>query len=644
MNEEKLTQIKENFKDVSIAVYGDFALDAYWFLDPGGSEISVETGLLGENVKTQNYYPGGAANIVSNLMHLGPGRVFAVGVIGPDIYGREVLRQMNLLGVNVDYLITDKNFATPVFIKRIIEGREINRIDIGFLNKRSAAVQDKLISLMDRALGKSQAFIFNQQIPNTLKDNSFIEKCTGIFKKNSGRIILVDSRHYTGMFKNAYLKMNEKEAFETAGGGNVKNTLPGEDCFNIDNLKVFAKKIYTRSRRPLFITRGERGILAFDGMDYHVIPGIEISGEKDTVGAGDTITGALTLCLASGTGIKDSSEFANIAASVTIRKLFTTGYATLQEMLDTVKNLNYVYSPELAEDTRRAQFIEGGEVEVCDPDIMLPLKDIKHVIFDNDGTISTLRQGWEEVMEKIMIEAILGSHYDEAELDLIISARKEVARYIDSTTGIQTILQMEGLVELVKRFGVASRKEILDKFGYKKMYLGELMKTVVQRIKKVRARELDTGDFLVAGSIKFLKKLRDSGRKLYLASGTDAEDTLNECGILGYKEYFNGNIYGALDDINKFSKKKLIADIISTNNLKGEELLVIGDGPVEIREGRKAGAITIGVASDEKRRFGLNPKKRERLIKAGAHFLIPDFSQCDKLFRIFFAGDNSGVP
>ena len=492
------------------------------------------------------------------------------------------------------------------------------------------------MSLMEQALGKSQALIFNQQIPNTLGDNSFIEKFNRVFEDNSGKIILVDSRHYVGVFKNVYLKMNEKEALETAGGGNTKNALPGDDYFNIDNLKMLAKKIYARSRRPLFITRGERGMLAFDGMDYYAIPGIEISGEKDTVGAGDTITGALTLCLASGAGIKDSSEFANIAASVTIRKLFMTGYVTVQEMVDSSESLNYVYRPELAEDIRRARFIEGSEIEVCDTDARLPIKDIKYVIFDNDGTISTLRQGWEEVMEKTMIEAILGRHYGEVEFDLFNSVRKEVVKYIDSTTGIQTILQMEGLIELVKRFGVVSRKEMLDKFGYKKIYLGELMKTVGQRIKKVQANELDMEDFLIAGSIKFLGKLRDSGRKLYLASGTDAADTLNECSIMGYKEYFNSNIYGALDDINKFSKKKLIADIISINNLKGGELLVIGDGPVEIREGRRAGAVTIGVASDEEKRFGLNPKKRERLVKAGAHFIIPDFSQFDKLFKILF--------
>jgi hypothetical protein len=48
---------------------------------------------------------------------------------------------------------------------------------------------------------------------------------------------------------------------------------------------------------------------------------------------------------------------------------------------------------------------------------------------------------------------------------------------------------------------------------------------------------------------------------------------------------------------------------------------------VEIRETRKRGGITIGIASNELKRFGLNENKRSRLIKAGADLIAPDFSQ-----------------
>ena len=122
-----------------------------------------------------------------------------------------------------------------------------------------------------------------------------------------------------------------------------------------------------------------------------------------------------------------------------------------------------------------------------------------------------------------------------------------------------------------------------------------------------------------------------------MASGTDHDDVQKEAETLGYAHLFNGGIFGAVGDVTKFSKRLLIENIIKENQLNGPELAVIGDGPVEIQECRKYNGIAIGVASDELRRFGLNPEKRKRLIKSGAHLIIPDFSQGKTLFNLLFS-------
>ena len=43
-----------------------------------------------------------------------------------------------------------------------------------------------------------------------------------------------------------------------------------------------------------------------------------------------------------------------------------------------------------------------------------------------------------------------------------------------------------------------------------------------------------------------------------------------------------------------------------------------------------------GYGCDEIRRHGLNVEKRTRLIKAGSHVIIPDFSQHKKLIKFLF--------
>jgi phosphoglycolate phosphatase-like HAD superfamily hydrolase len=195
---------------------------------------------------------------------------------------------------------------------------------------------------------------------------------------------------------------------------------------------------------------------------------------------------------------------------------------------------------------------------------------------------------------------------------------------------------MEALVEMVKELGLVPADKILDKFGYKEIYNDALMQLVNQRIEKLKRGELDVSDYTIKGGVAFLKALRKRGVKLYLASGTDHQDVVAESKVLGYAELFDGRIYGAIGDVTRCSKKMVIERIMTENRLEGPELAVFGDGPVELRECRKREGIAVGVASDEIRRHGLNIEKRTRLVKAGAHIIVPDFSGQEQILKVLF--------
>ena len=234
-------------------------------------------------------------------------------------------------------------------------------------------------------------------------------------------------------------------------------------------------------------------------------------------------------------------------------------------------------------------------------------------------------------MQPMMIKAILGDQFDAADETLYHRVRTRVLDYIDKSTGIQTILQMQALVDMVTEFGVVPAENVLDKAGYKDIYNRSLLHVVEQRIEKLNRGVLDVTDYTVKGAVACLEMLRDRGMTLYLASGTDHQDVVNEAEALGYAHFFDGGIYGALGDVTKYSKKMVVERIITENDLQGPELAVFGDGPVEIREVRKRSGLTIGIASDEVQRHGWNPEKRTRLIKAGAHLICPDFSEFKSL-------------
>src|SRR5208282_3994309 len=97
---------------------------------------------------------------------------------------------------------------------------------------------------------------------------------------------------------------------------------------------------------------------------------------------------------------------------------------------------------------------------------------------------------------------------------------------------------------------------------------------------------------------------------------------------------FNGGIYGSIGEVTKDAKKVVVERIMNEINGAFDQLITFGDGPVEMRETKRHGAVAIGVASDELRRFGINLEKRRRLIRAGADALVPDFSQWQELWRL----------
>ncbi|QRR02336.1 PfkB family carbohydrate kinase [Dyadobacter sandarakinus] len=632
MEQSQITSILEKISSVRIAVYGDFCLDAYWVMDERGSETSIETGLPAAAVSHDYYSPGGAGNVVANLAALCPAEIRVIGVIGEDMHGRELARQLQNLGADTTSLFTQtEHFSTYSYLKRLDSGEEQPRIDFGVYSKRSIETDHLLLAAMEDALRACDALIFNQQITGSINNESFIEGANRLFDKYRHKIVMMDSRHFNARFRNTFLKVNDHEIAALAG----VVTSPA-DHIPLSDVLVYGKQMQNHTQKPVFVTCGERGIIAFDNLGQHTLPGLQLKGKLDTVGAGDTAISAITLCMAAQVPAAEAAEFANFAAAVTVQKLFTTGTANAGEILHISREPDYIYQADLAANDRAAVFMPGTEFELCVPEVLGRLGHIRHAVFDHDGTISTFRQGWEEIMEPVMMRSILGAHYETVDAAAFHKVRHRVKEFIHATTGIQTIYQMEGLVELVREFGFVPENEILDKFRYKELYNEGLMEMVNLRIAKLNSGQLGQEDFTLKGAVAFLQELKSRGVTLYLASGTDEEDVRREASALGYAHLFDGGIYGALRDYTKFSKKMIIEKIIREHNLHGRELAVFGDGPDEIREGRRAGGISIGITSNEVQRFGHNPAKRPRLIKAGAHLLIPDFSQYHSLLHMLF--------
>lgn len=267
-----------------------------------------------------------------------------------------------------------------------------------------------------------------------------------------------------------------------------------------------------------------------------------------------------------------------------------------------------------------------AEIEVLRLD--LPRGRFRSVLFDFDGTLSLIREGWPQVMIPMMVQELRRTGTSECDEEL----SRAVEEFVMRLTGRQTIFQMIQLAEEVRKRGGQPRPPL----EYKHQYHQLLLERIRSRLAALEEGQARPEEWTVPGSRALLEALRQHGLTLYLASGTDLVYVQHEARLLGLADYFGTHIYGALDDYESFSKQRIVSQILEENNLHGEELLGFGDGFVEIEEVKRVGGVAIAVASDEARRKGIDAWKRQRLIQAGADVVIPEYRQHAKLLRWLF--------
>ena len=259
-----------------------------------------------------------------------------------------------------------------------------------------------------------------------------------------------------------------------------------------------------------------------------------------------------------------------------------------------------------------------------------PRPRISHVLFDFDGTLSLIREGWPEVMLPMFVEMLpaLPNETEEVRRALLLD---DIMRL----NGKQTIYQMIQLAERIGDRGGQPKEPL----WYKNEYLRRLNERIAGRLEGIRGGRLRRDDFLVHGARALLESLSRRHLRLYLASGTDEVFVKQEAELLDVARYFGRHIYGAQDDYKTFSKKMVIERILRENKINGDQLLAFGDGYVEIQNTKEAGGLAVAVASDEAHNGSgrMDEWKRRRLLGVGADVVIPDFRDAGALLDGIFS-------
>jgi rfaE bifunctional protein kinase chain/domain len=333
MEPARFRALTKRYRQLRIAVAGDFCLDRYLEIDPARREISIETGLPVHNVVRIRSQPGGAGTILSNLAALGVAKIFPVGFAGEDGEGFELKRALTSVpgvGAEAFFLTRERRtftYAKPLLISPHRPPRELNRLDCKNWSPTPAGLQRRLIKALRNLAPRVDAIIVLEQVdlPETgVITGRVLKAIQTIKKERPGLLIMADSRRSLQDYPSVCLKMNRAELARLAGKGRL---VP------LREVGPAAAALAREKGSRCFVTLAENGLVGADPEGtVERLAALPVRGKIDIVGAGDCVTANLTAALAAGASLREALQLANAAASIVIHKLGTTGTASVAEI------------------------------------------------------------------------------------------------------------------------------------------------------------------------------------------------------------------------------------------------------------------------------------------------------------------------
>lgn len=335
VDQRRLCSLLDRFPSTRVLVIGDYFLDRYLDLDRALSETSLETGLEAYQVVRVRCSPGAAGTVTSNLRALDVG-VTALGAIGEDGMGYELLRGLRERGVDTGPLIQRGDRFTPTYTKpmmREADGRvhELERLDIKNRQRMPAAVEEQIIARLYEQAALVDGIVVADQVQEAncgAITDRVRDALADLAQAHPGVIIAVDSRARIGAYRRVVTKPNAREALLAVD--------PGADPAQVDRptAETCGHALYRRTGKVVYLTVGADGVLVFDEQGLTHVPGVRVKGPIDIVGAGDSTMAGIVASLCCGATHAEAALVGCLVASLTIQQIGTTGTATRAQVME----------------------------------------------------------------------------------------------------------------------------------------------------------------------------------------------------------------------------------------------------------------------------------------------------------------------
>lgn len=262
-----------------------------------------------QDVPSRRVEPGGAGNFMIAARRMGL-EVSAVGAVGADMFGAQILDVLRQEGVDVTgvvavpestttlvIVLTDQQSGEHLFIGHYGEGMEAPYLD----------QVDELVKKADALFIQGYTLAEKRVVPLALRT---IERAVAlklpIYLDVGPFMAQVPPERIRWIVERAdVILMTEDEAPLVSGG------LAGAAAYNA---------LLAQGVRTLVVKRGASGCLVITPDSQEVIPGVEVK-VVDTVGAGDCFDAAFVAGRLKGMSLRDSALLANAMGAASVQKM-----------------------------------------------------------------------------------------------------------------------------------------------------------------------------------------------------------------------------------------------------------------------------------------------------------------------------------
>lgn len=229
------------------------------------------------------------------------GKVYMIGRVGNDLYGRELYHSLIKYGVDASGVIHDDLLPTGNAYIYVSDNGDNNIVVNPGANSRLSIEQ---VQEFEWIFDKVSYCLVQMEIPmNT------IEYVATLCRKKNVKLILnpAPAREINySLFENCFLVIpNETE---------LDRMIPGEA-----SIEEKAIKLLEKSFQNVIVTLGEKGCLLVNATTKKYFPAASFKA-VDTTGAGDSFISSLTVALSEGKDFEQSIAFASLAAGITVSR------------------------------------------------------------------------------------------------------------------------------------------------------------------------------------------------------------------------------------------------------------------------------------------------------------------------------------